>query len=59
MKVGYDNNSDDALGRRIKKVVTNSGDHDGTVVYYYKGHQIIETGDGSIPPGSGCSIPPR
>jgi len=37
----------DGLGRRIKKVVTNSGDLDGTTVYYYRGHQIIETRDGS------------
>ena len=37
----------DALGRRVRKVVTNSGDLDGTTVYYYRGHQIIETRDGS------------
>ena len=37
----------DADGRRVKKVVTNSGDHDGTTVYYYHGQQIIETRDGS------------
>ena len=28
-------------------MVTNSGDLDGTTVYYYRGHQIIETRDGS------------
>ena len=37
----------DGLGRRIMKVVTKSGDLDGTTVYYYRGHQIIETRDGS------------
>ncbi|UCC31409.1 MAG: RHS repeat-associated core domain-containing protein, partial [Phycisphaerales bacterium] len=37
----------DAKGRRIKKVVTNSGDQDGTVVYFYDGWKIIETRDGS------------
>jgi len=37
----------DGIGRRIKKVVTNSGDHDGTVKYYYDGWSIIETRDGS------------
>ena len=37
----------DGLGRRIKKIVTNSGDLDGTTVYYYRGQQIIETRDGS------------
>jgi len=39
----------DGLGRRIRKTVTNSGDLDGTVVYLYQGHQIIETRDGSGP----------
>ena len=37
----------DARGRRMKKVVTNSGDFDGTVVYLFDGHKIIETRDGS------------
>ena len=44
----------DARGRRIKKVVTNSGDLDATVVYLYDGvaagasaSRIIETRDGS------------
>ena len=37
----------DAAGRRIKKVVTNSGDSDGAVVYLYDGQKIIETRDGS------------
>ncbi|MCB9850297.1 MAG: hypothetical protein H6817_06290 [Phycisphaerales bacterium] len=37
----------DGLGRRIRKVVTNSGDLDGTTVYLYNGSQIIETRDGS------------
>jgi len=32
----------DGLGRRIKKVVTNSGDLDGTTVFYYRGQQIID-----------------
>jgi RHS repeat-associated protein len=34
-------------GQRAKKVVTHSGDHDGTVVYLYDGQKIIETRDGS------------
>jgi len=37
----------DGLGRRMKKTVTNSGDLEGTVVYYYDGQRIIETRDGS------------
>ena len=38
----------DGLGRRIKKVVTNAGDLDGTELYFYgKGHQVIEVRDGS------------
>jgi RHS repeat-associated protein len=37
----------DGLGRRIRKVVTNAGDLDGTTVYYYNGQQMIETRDGS------------
>ena len=36
-----------AKGRRIKKVVTNSGQHDKTEVYLYDGQKIIETRDGS------------
>ena len=39
----------DGLGRRIKKVVTNSGDLDGTWVYYYNGSQMIEAVDGAQP----------
>jgi len=37
----------DGSGRRVKKVVTNSGDLDGTTKYLYKGWQIVETRDGS------------
>ena len=37
----------DATGRRIKKVVTNAGDADGTTVYLFDGHKIIETRNGS------------
>ncbi|MCC7291862.1 MAG: hypothetical protein IT449_07365 [Phycisphaerales bacterium] len=37
----------DALGRRIEKVVSNSGDLDGTFRYGYNGQQLIETRDGS------------
>ncbi|UCC29851.1 MAG: RHS repeat-associated core domain-containing protein [Phycisphaerales bacterium] len=37
----------DGKGQRIKKVVTNSGSQDGTVVYLYEGQKIIETRDGS------------
>jgi RHS repeat-associated protein len=37
----------DGLGRRIKKTVTNSGDIDGTTVYYWDKDQIVETRDGS------------
>ncbi len=37
----------DAVGRRMKKVVTNSGDLDGTTVYFYEGQKICETRDGS------------
>ena len=36
-----------AKGRRIKKVVTNSGQYDKTEVYLYDGQKIIETRDGS------------
>jgi RHS repeat-associated protein len=37
----------DGTGRRIKKVVTNSGEFDGTTVYFYNGSQILETRNGS------------
>ena len=37
----------DGRGRRLKKVVTNAGQYDGTVVFYYDGWKIIETRDGS------------
>jgi len=37
----------DGLGRRMKKVVTNSGDQDATVVYLYDGQKIIQANDGS------------
>ena len=37
--------SGDGVGRRIKKAVSNSGDLDGTWVYYYNGHQMIEAVD--------------
>jgi len=37
----------DGSGRRVKKVVTNSGDLDGTTKYLYQGWQIVETRDGS------------
>ncbi len=37
----------DGTGRRMKKVVTNSGDLDRTVVYLYDGWKICETQDGS------------
>ncbi|MCH8991812.1 MAG: hypothetical protein IIA44_08720 [Acidobacteria bacterium] len=37
----------DVWGRRIKKVVTNSGDLDATTVFLYDRHKIIETRDGS------------
>jgi RHS repeat-associated protein len=37
----------DGRNRRIKKVVTNSGDYDETVIYLYDGFRIIETRDGS------------
>ena|GEM_PF-2261666 len=40
--------SHDGLGRRIKKVVGNSGDLDGTFTHYYDAlHRIIEARDGS------------
>jgi hypothetical protein len=34
-------------GRRIRKVVANSGDLGGTTVFYYDGQGIVETRDGS------------
>ena len=37
----------DGRGRRLKKTVTNTGQHDGTVVFYYDGWKLIETRDGS------------
>ncbi len=38
----------DALGRRIRKVVTNRGELDGTTLYYYNHRwQLLETRDGS------------
>ena len=37
----------DATGRRLKKVVTNAGDHNATVIYLFDGQKIIETRDGS------------
>jgi len=37
----------DALGRRIKKTVTNAGDLDSEKRYYYDGQKIIETRNGS------------
>ncbi len=37
----------DATGRRIKKVVTNSGGFDDVVVYLYDGQKICETRNGS------------
>jgi RHS repeat-associated protein len=37
----------DGSGRRIKKVVSNSGSLDATWVYFYDGQKIIETRDGS------------
>ncbi len=39
----------DALGRRIKKVVTNSGTNDKTEVYLYDDQKIIETRLGGAP----------
>jgi RHS repeat-associated protein len=37
----------DALGRRIKKVVSKSGEYDKTEVYLYDGQKIIEIRNGS------------
>ena len=37
----------DATGRRMKKTVTNSGIHNGVVVYLYDGHKVLETRNGS------------
>lgn len=32
----------DAIGRRIRKIVANSGSLDGTTIYYYDAQQVIE-----------------
>jgi RHS repeat-associated protein len=45
--VTYQTANFDGLGRRIRKDVANSGDLDGTTVFYYDGQKIIETRDGS------------
>ncbi|GMU26372.1 MAG: RHS repeat-associated core domain-containing protein [Planctomycetia bacterium] len=37
----------DALGRRVEKVISNSGDLDGTFRFWYNGQQMIERRDGS------------
>jgi RHS repeat-associated protein len=37
----------DGLGRRIKKVVTSSGDFDKTEVYFYDGQQVVQINNGS------------
>ena len=37
----------DAVGRRISKVVTNSGAQDGTIGIYYDGWQVVEERDGA------------
>jgi len=37
----------DGLGRRIKKVVTNSGDRGRTEYFYYAGWQLVEVRNGS------------
>jgi RHS repeat-associated protein len=37
----------DGLGRRIKKVVTSSGDFDKTEVYFYDGQRIVQINNGS------------
>ena len=37
----------DGLGRRIEKAITNCGDWDATYEYYYDGHSLIETQNGS------------
>ena len=37
----------DGLGRRICKMVANSGDHDGTLHYYHDGQRMVESRDGS------------
>ena len=37
----------DGLCRRTKKVVTNSGDLDGTTIYLYDRSQIVEAWNGS------------
>ena len=47
----------DGRGRRIKKTVTNTGQHDGTVVFYYDRWKLIETRDGSGTCTSSSSYP--
>ena len=37
----------DAIGRRIRKIVTNSGSLDGTTAYYYDGQRVIEEHNGA------------
>ncbi|MCP4378446.1 MAG: hypothetical protein GY794_20015, partial [bacterium] len=37
----------DGLGRRTSKVITNSGDMNGTSKFFYDGQQVIETHNGS------------
>jgi YD repeat-containing protein len=37
----------DALGRRISKVVANSGAWNATYKYFYDGHQVVEVQNGS------------
>ncbi|MGB2985535.1 MAG: hypothetical protein WBE26_06590, partial [Phycisphaerae bacterium] len=37
----------DGIGRRLKKVTSNSGDYGGAVVYLYDSQKIIETRNGS------------
>ncbi len=39
-------NTYDGLGRRIKKVLTNSGDSDGSALYYCNKNRAIERRDG-------------
>ncbi|MDJ0843851.1 RHS repeat-associated core domain-containing protein [Crocosphaera sp.] len=37
----------DAMGRRIRKEVSNSGANDGVTDFYYDGNQVVEERDGS------------
>ena len=37
----------DAMGRRIRKEVTNSGANDGVTDFYYDGNRVVEERDGS------------